>query len=155
MRGLRLDGSTSCASGSCRRAGGLPDCRPNPVPPEVTHETVIRYDTRLPLGLNVYALVNFVVALLLAVVLLAAGRSFGRGELGLLAMLVLWALLNVGGIFDHRRWAFPSEMVRLPVTAAVLASRFAGGASLVAGRLGLAVAAVLLMIWLLSLSPPV
>ena len=127
------------------RPAGLPA---NPVAPEVTHETVIRYDTHLPLGLNVYAFVNFVGALLLAVGLLAAGRSLMRGDLALLAVLVLWALLNVGGIFDHRRWAFPSEMVRLPVTAAVLGLRLTGGASLVAGRLGLAIAAGALLSWL-------
>jgi hypothetical protein len=29
--------------------------------------------------------------------------------------------LNIGGIFDRRRWALPSELARLPVTAAGLA----------------------------------
>jgi hypothetical protein len=115
----------------------------------VTQETFIRYDTRLPLGLNVYAFVNFVGALFLAVGLLAGGRSLARGELALLAVLVLWALLNVGGIFDHRRWAFASELLRLPVTAAVLGFRLVGGSSPVAGRLGLAFAAAFLMSWLL------
>jgi sterol desaturase/sphingolipid hydroxylase (fatty acid hydroxylase superfamily) len=120
----------------------------NPVPSDVTHETIIRYDTQLPLGLNVYAFVNFVGALMLAVGLLAGGRSLARGELALLALLVLWALLNVGGIFDHRRWAFLSEILRLPVTAAGLGQRIAGESSLVAGRLGLAFAAGALLIWL-------
>jgi sterol desaturase/sphingolipid hydroxylase (fatty acid hydroxylase superfamily) len=127
------------------RPAGLPA---NPVPPEVTPETIIRYDTRLPLGLNVYAFVNFVGALLPAVGLLAAGRSLARGELAVLAALVLWALLNVGGIFDHRRWAFPSEIIRLPVTAAVLGLRLAGGPSFVARRLGVALVTGLLLIWL-------
>jgi alkylglycerol monooxygenase len=126
------------------RPAGLP---PNPVSPEVTHETIIRYDTRLPLGLNVYAFVNFAAALLLAVGLLAANRSLARSELLLLAVLVLWALVNVGGIFDHRRWAFLSEIVRLPVTSVVLGLRIPGESSLVAGRLGLAFAAGAFLIW--------
>ena len=63
----------------------------------------------------------------LAVGLLAAGRSLARGELVVAAVLVLWALLNIGGIFDHRRWALPSELLRLPVTAAALAARLPDG----------------------------
>ena len=50
--------------------------------------------------------------------LMAEGESLPRGELVAGAVLVLWALLDLGGIFDHRRWALPSELLRLPVTAA-------------------------------------
>jgi len=53
----------------------------------------------------------------------ATGESLPRGELAGGAVLVLWALLNLGGIFDHRRWALPSELLRLPVTAVTLAAR--------------------------------
>ena len=49
----------------------------------------------------------------------------GGGELAVFAALVLWALLNVGGVFEHRRWALPSELMRLPVTAGLLATRLA------------------------------
>src|SRR4029077_19864800 len=106
------------------RPEGLPT---NPIAPEVTHQTVIRYETQVPRGLNAYALAQFVTALLLAVGLLAAGTSLPRGELVVAAVLVLWALLNIGGIFDHRRWALPSELLRLPVTAATLAARLPDG----------------------------
>ena len=39
------------------RPEGLPA---NPRAPEVTRQTVIRYDTRVPRGLNLYALAHFV-----------------------------------------------------------------------------------------------
>jgi alkylglycerol monooxygenase len=120
-----------------------------PTASELSRSTVISYDTRLPRGLNAYAFVNFVAGLLLAIGLLALGSRLDRGELMVLVILVLWALLNVGGIFDHRRWAFPSELVRLPVTAAVLSSRLAGGSALSEGQLALAIIAGLLMIWLI------
>jgi alkylglycerol monooxygenase len=100
------------------RPQGLPGRRPAP---HVTRETVVCYDTQLPLGLNVYGFVHFVVVLSLAFGLLALGQSLPRHELVLLAMLVLWGVLNVGGIFDRRRWALPSELARLPATAAALA----------------------------------
>ncbi len=74
--------------------------------------------------LNVYALAHFVVALVAAFGLLAAGgRSLTRGELVIAAVLVLWALLNIGGIFERRLWALFSELVRLPVTSALVAVR--------------------------------
>ena len=80
------------------------------------------------MGLNAYALVNFVAALLLAVGLLAAGKSLARGELGDgRRCSCCGRCSNIGGIFDHRRWALPSELLRLPVTAAVLAARLPEG----------------------------
>jgi alkylglycerol monooxygenase len=120
-----------------------------PIASDLSRSTVIPYDTRLPHGLNAYAFVNFVGGLLLAIGLLALGSKLDRGELSVLVILVLWALLNVGGIFDHRRWAFLSELVRLPVTAAVLSSRLTGGSAVVEGRLALAVLVGILMVWLL------
>ena len=128
------------------RPEGLPA---NPIAPEITHQTVVRYDTRVPRGLNAYVLVNFVGALLLAVGLLAAGKSLARGELAVVAAAVLWALLNFGGIFDHRRWAFPSELVRLPVTAAILATRLPEGSWRIPALASLVLSALAMTLWLL------
>ena len=101
-------------------------------------------------GLNAYVLVNFVVALLLAVGLLAAGKSLAGGEIAAGVLLVLWALLNIGGIFEHRRWAFPSELLRLPVTAVILAGRLPAGPWHSFAQVGLVVAIVANMLWLLK-----
>jgi sterol desaturase/sphingolipid hydroxylase (fatty acid hydroxylase superfamily) len=129
------------------RPEGLPA---NPIPPEVTHQTVIRYDTQVPRGLNAYGLVHFVGVLPLTVSLMAAGQSLPRGELFGLAGLVLWALLNIGGIFDHRRWALPSELLRLPVTAATLAARLPDGLWRAAAQAGMLLAVVASWLCLLA-----
>jgi alkylglycerol monooxygenase len=121
------------------RPEGLPA---NPPAPEVTPDTVIRYDTPMPRGLNLYALVHFVGIVPLTVGLMAEGKSPPRGELAVGALLVLWALMNLGGIFDHRRWALPSELVRLPVTAALLAAKLPDASWRVAPLIGLALAVV-------------
>jgi hypothetical protein len=55
--------------------------------------------------------------------LMGAGAALPRSQAAAGALLVLWGLLNLGGIFDHRRWALPSELLRLPATAAALAAR--------------------------------
>jgi hypothetical protein len=98
--------------------------------------------------LNAYAFVNFVVALLLSIGLLAAGKTMGGGELAVLVLLMLWALLNVGGIFEHRRWAFSSELLRLPVTAAVLAVALPANSWHGPLQAGLALSAAGLALWL-------
>jgi hypothetical protein len=101
------------------RPHGLP---PNTTAPEVSRKTVINYHTRVPRELNGYALIHFVAALAVAIVLLATEGSLQPTRLVATAMLVLWALLGIGGIFDHRRWALPSELIRLPITAFALAA---------------------------------
>jgi hypothetical protein len=77
----------------------------------------------VPRGLNIYALAHFVAIIPMTVGLMGAGESIPRVQAAAVASLVLWALLNLGGIFDHRRWALPSELLRLPATAAALALR--------------------------------
>jgi sterol desaturase/sphingolipid hydroxylase (fatty acid hydroxylase superfamily) len=129
------------------RPAGLP---PNPIAPEVTPETVIRYDTPMPRGLNIYALAHFVGILPLTVGLMAAGKSLPRGELVVGALLVLWALLNLGGIFDHRRWALASELARLPLTVALLAARLPDASWRVPAQIGLVLAVVASWLCLLA-----
>jgi alkylglycerol monooxygenase len=102
------------------RPEGLPR---NPPAPEVTPRTFIRYDTRVPRALDLYALAHFVAILPMTVGLMAAARSLPRAEVGVGALLVLWALMNLGGIFDHRRWAPLSEWLRLPATALAVGGR--------------------------------
>ncbi len=102
------------------RPEGLPA---NPPAPEVAPRTVIRYDTRLPRTLDLYALVHFFAILPMTVGLMAAAGSLPRAEVAAGAVLVLWTLLNLGGLFDHRRWAPVSECLRLPATAVAVGPR--------------------------------
>ena len=129
------------------RPAGLP---PNPRPPEVTRQTVVAYNTKIPRALNVYALAQFVAALLLAFGLMAAGKSLARGEVIVAAVLVLWALLNIGGIFEHRGWALISELLRIPVTAALLGVKLPDGSWLLSAQAGLAMAVAAIWLFLLS-----
>jgi alkylglycerol monooxygenase len=129
------------------RPEGLP---PNPLPPEVSRETAVPYATQVPRALNAYALAQFVATLLVAIGLLASATSLARGELIVGVGLVLWALLNLGGIFEQVPWAFPSELLRLPVTAVLLAFEMPAGAWLVPAQAGLATAVVALWLFLLT-----
>jgi alkylglycerol monooxygenase len=122
---------------------------PYPPAPEVTRESVVQYDAEVPRGLNAYVLVHFVGTLALAIGLLAMAKSFSRAELVLPAALVLWALLNFGGILDHRRWALPSELLRLPVMAGMVAGWLRDGPWLAPAQASLAMAVVVSWLCLL------
>lgn len=96
------------------RPRGLPE---RPDPPEVSPDTVVKYDARVSLGMSLYVLFHFTVTLLLATTVMAEGystREWGR----LLALtlpvgIVLWGLTNFGAIFERRHWVVGSELSRL------------------------------------------
>jgi sterol desaturase/sphingolipid hydroxylase (fatty acid hydroxylase superfamily) len=102
------------------RPEGLP---PRPPAPEVSPATAIAYDTTIPRGLDLYVLAHFTAMVPITVALMAAGEGPIGAEVALGAVLVLWALADLGGIFERRRWALPSELARLPLTAAALSAR--------------------------------
>ena len=94
---------------------------PGPPAPEVTAETVQKYDPPLPRSLRLYALVQFVVALCLGTwVLVLAGspeRSMSTAALVVWALVVTATLVALGALLDRRRWALRADLARLAVTA--------------------------------------
>jgi alkylglycerol monooxygenase len=129
------------------RPEGLPS---NPSAPEVTPDTVVRYETRVPHGLDIYALAHFVAVVPMTVALMSAGDAPARAEVVIGAVLVLWALLNLGGIFEHRRWTLMSELVRLPLTAFAVGSRLPDVPWRILALAGLALALVASWLCLLA-----
>jgi hypothetical protein len=99
-------------------------------------------------GLNAYALLQFVGALLLAIGLLVAGGALSRAQLFVAVLVVLWTLVNIGGIFDHRPWTLVSEVARLPAVAILVATNVPDCTAVVLAGLTLSVAAM----WLFLLS---
>jgi alkylglycerol monooxygenase len=90
---------------------------PMPPSPDVSRETVIVYHTPLPRALNLYVFVHFVAALVLSVLLLNWENQMSLRNLVLPSVLVLWTLVNIGGIFEGKKWTLPSELVRLAAAA--------------------------------------
>ncbi len=123
---------------------------PNPAPPEVTRLTATPYQTNISRGLNVYAFVHFIVTLTGAFALLAAGKSLAPPELLIAGVLILWAMLDIGGIFEQRPWALYSDLWRLPVTVALVALKLPTGGRSVAALGALAVVAAGSWLFLVS-----
>lgn len=116
------------------RPRGIPE---RPEPPEVTADTVVKYETPVPWSVSLYNLAQFVVTLLLSLEVLDAARSMSMAQLAIPAVLVTWALTNIGGIFERRPWVWASEWARLVVTAsagAIYAGMVAGPAGDVKAR---------------------
>lgn len=86
---------------------------------EVTHETVIKYNARAPLGLNLYVLLQFGLTLALSLLVTTqADEGAALATLALPAVAVFIGLLNFGALFERRRWGLPAELLRLTAVAA-------------------------------------
>lgn len=97
---------------------GLPE---GPRAKEVTRATIVKYDPRLPLALNLYVLIHFVITLVLSVSVLAmSDAGAAPGEVLGPTALVIWSLTNLGGILERKRWAFFSEFARLAACVAAV-----------------------------------
>jgi len=81
-------------------------------PPEVGPDAHI-FDTEVPKRVNSYILLQFGATLLITTLLLF---SFDRQSIMVRLLLSLWILLsvmNLGGLFETRRWAHFAEPIRL------------------------------------------
>lgn len=121
---------------------------PRPRAQEVDPRTYVKYHTRLPLGLNLYVLAQFVAALFLGTALGQLAEHRSLLELAPAAALVFWSLAMFGGIFERRRWALALEPVRLVLLAPVLAMLAPPGGWQAALAIGGSLWAVASIAWL-------
>ncbi len=99
--------------------GWRPDgLTPNPHGPQVTRDTVIKYDTEIPKGLTTYVITQFTLTLVISVMFLSSYKQLPGSVLIALAVWIIWGLTNIGAIYERRRWAMPSELLRLGASLA-------------------------------------
>lgn len=101
---------------------------------KVTPETVVKYDVRVPNGLNLYVGLHFAPVIFGTFQILRLTGQWPDSQLVTLAMVLLLTVLSLGGILDRKAWALRLESVRLlalPVLAAIVFSAFSYGTSLV------------------------
>jgi len=79
----------------------------------LSHGPAGRYDARAPRGLTGYAVLNFLLLIVITVVLLFLRAQIPTWGQIAIALLVVWTALSVGGIFDAKSWVLPSELLRL------------------------------------------
>lgn len=85
-----------------------------------------KYHVSIPRGLKNYVLLHFAPMLFLVTGFLQAEAAMTPAWRAISAALIFWALLNLGGILELRRWVRWSEPLRLCTMAGLLAVQ--GGA---------------------------
>ncbi len=79
----------------------------------LTHGEAGKYDAKAPLGLSIYAFVQFVSLIALTLWLLSQKQALPMPAKIGLALLITWTAANAGSIFDGKRWVLVSELTRL------------------------------------------
>lgn len=89
-------------------------------PPEVDRNHYTKFKTNVPNSVNWYVFLQYLMTL--------GGSAFfafnqEKMDLGLKivsALLVCWAILNAGGLFENRKWIYQLEYVRVFVTISII-----------------------------------
>ena len=102
-----------------------------------------KYETHLPSSMNHYVLLHFTVVLLGAVGYLVGKNSLQTWENLAIAGILIWGLLNLGGIMERRAWAWKAELWRL-----ILVPLFFGYWSGMGALAGLAILGASSLAWI-------
>lgn len=98
--------------------GGMPPFKP------VSPQTFHKYDTEIPAGLNYYIFFQFLFVLIGATTFLVVqGKPPFTDNYGLkvgVVGLIIFSLLNIGGIFEKRSWVVPAEYFRIALVSSVI-----------------------------------
>ena len=88
-------------------------------PPIVSSETQ-KFDRAYPVALAGHAVFQFAVLVVATITLGVAGEGGVFWVTSCGTALVVWGLVNLGGLFEGRRWSFDSEVVRVVLTPIML-----------------------------------
>lgn len=86
---------------------------------EVTPQTFHKYDTHIAVGLNYYIFVQFVLVLGGTTAYLFAAESLDWPARIGVGVLIITALVSLGGLLENKRWAMFIEILRLVAGAPV------------------------------------
>jgi sterol desaturase/sphingolipid hydroxylase (fatty acid hydroxylase superfamily) len=118
---------------------------------EVTTQTFHKYDTEISGGLTNYAFFQFVVVLLgTTLFLVLSGKPPIHDSWFLktsIAGLIIFSLLNIGGIFERKNWVPPLEYLRIIITGLAITALVRGSASFTAIAIVASVISVVSLLW--------
>ena len=108
-----------------REPGWMPEELGGPLKPkEVTSDTFNKYDTVIPKGLNYYILFQYFVVLggATGYLFMVDGMDWVL-KIGLAAMIIV-SIVNLGAIFEMKRWVYYLEYLRILVLPLVTVTLF-------------------------------
>ena len=80
-------------------------------PPPVGNEN--KYDPTISFGLKAYTFFNLALMISFTTLLLFLETRLSGLSQTALAVLIIWSLTNIGGLFEKRSWSFHSELLRI------------------------------------------
>jgi alkylglycerol monooxygenase len=78
--------------------------------PDVNAVTYEKYKTEIPQGLNIYAFIQFLTGLGITLTFLKIHPQLTLGNNFIIALISLISLLNVGAVFEAKKWVLPLEI---------------------------------------------
>ncbi len=118
---------------------------------EVTPQTFHKYNTEISSGLTNYAFVQFVIVLLGTTAFLIVESKSPFNENWILkisvASLIIFSLMNIGGIFERRRWVVALEYLRLIAASAVLIFLLKDTSAFLAVSVASSAVAIISLLW--------
>ena len=99
---------------------------------EVSPQTFHKYDTEIPMGLNYYILLQYVFVIVGSSVFLFNVDFISNWVKLSSAAIILLAIINLGGLFEKKRWSVWLEYLRLLLVPALLILLFNGHSAFVA-----------------------
>ncbi len=82
-------------------------------PPDVTGSTAVKFNTTIPVGLNYYVLVQFILILGITSFFLFSFDAFDRMTQIIYSAVILYSITCLGVLLEKRSWSFTAELVRL------------------------------------------
>ena len=121
--------------------------QPKPVTPQTFH----KYDADIPAGLTNYAFFQFVLVLLgtTAFLLFESKPPFSENWLlkVSVAALIIFSLLNIGGIFEKRSWVLIAEYLRVVALSALVIYLLQTSSMFMLFALAMSALAILSLLW--------
>ncbi|MEO8453265.1 MAG: sterol desaturase family protein, partial [Gemmatimonadota bacterium] len=124
---------------------------PSSVPQPVSAATFLKFEPPVPASLRTYGFIQFVIALVAALALLARASTLPTGQVFAAVFYLTLTLGNIGAILEGRSWAAVSEVARLTVLAVacgVLIALGRGPVEWLAAALALAIGSICAVLWL-------
>lgn len=113
-------------------------------PPELTGDEV-KYDQPLPLGVNIYLLVQYIILIVITAKVLFSLENYSSGQKGIFLVFILVEVFSLGAVFDRTRNGLWLEAMRIAMLGAfgvwialVMAEMYTAGGIIIAALLGAA-----------------
>lgn len=84
----------------------------NTLPP-ITPQIFVKYDTYTPAELNWYVFIHFVLILIGTSAFLFVHKHLSFALVVFVSSMIVFSLVNLGGIFERKKWVMPLEVLRL------------------------------------------